>query len=96
MAVCHDAPLAAVVMASPRVRFRPYVEQLAVRPRIRGRLQIVRELCERMNLTPMDLTLIQPAIPRERILLIEASHDDAICSKDDTEDLVAFLMSLKR
>jgi pimeloyl-ACP methyl ester carboxylesterase len=87
MAVCHDARLAAVVMASPRVRFRPYVEQLAVRPRFRGRLQSAREICEVMNLTPMNLTLIQPAILRERILLIEASHDDAICSKDDTEDL---------
>src|SRR6267143_3195928 len=27
MAVCHDARLAAVVMASPAVRFRPWVEQ---------------------------------------------------------------------
>src|SRR5205814_8544757 len=82
MAVCHDARLAAVVMASPAVRFRPWVDQRAVRPRIRGRLQSVRALCERMNLTPMNLTMIQPAIPREKILLIEWIHD-LICLKDN-------------
>ncbi len=87
LTVCHDARLAAVVMASPRVRFRPFVEQLAVRPRIRARLPSVREQCERMNLTAMNLTMTQPTIPREKILLIEGSHDDAICPKDDTEDL---------
>src|SRR6266496_744440 len=86
MAVCHDARLAAVVLASPAVRFRPWVEQRAVRPRIRGRLQSVRELCERMNLTPMNLTMIQPAIPRQKILLIEGIHD-LICLKDNIEDL---------
>jgi pimeloyl-ACP methyl ester carboxylesterase len=86
MAVCHDARLAAAVLASPAVRFRPWVEQRAVRPRIRGRLQSARARCERMNLTPMNLTMIQPAIPREKILLIEGIHD-LICSKDDIEDL---------
>jgi pimeloyl-ACP methyl ester carboxylesterase len=84
--VCHDARLAAVVMANPAVRFKPWLEQRAVRPRIRGRLQDTRELCQRMNLTPMNLTLIQPAIPKENILLIEGVHD-LICSKDDIEDL---------
>src|SRR5213594_3943997 len=64
MMACHDARLAAVVMASPAVRFRPWVEQRAVRPRIRGRLESIRELCERMNLTAMNLTMIQPAIAR--------------------------------
>lgn len=86
MAVCRDARLAAVVLASPAVRFRPWVEQRAVRPRIRGRLQSVHELCERMNLTPMNLTMIKPAIPREKILLIEGTHD-LICLKDHIEDL---------
>ena len=86
MMACHDARLAAVVMASPAVRFRPWVEQRAVRPRIRGRLESIRELCERMNLTAMNLTMIQPAIARENILLIEGIHD-LICSKEDIEDL---------
>jgi hypothetical protein len=39
-----------------------------------------------MNLSAMNLTMIQPAIPREKILLIEGIHD-IICSKDDIEDL---------
>jgi len=86
MAVCHDAQLAAVVMASPAVRFRPWVEQLAVRPRIRRRLESVREICEKMNLTAMNLTMTKPAIPREKILLIEGIHD-LICLKDNIEDL---------
>ena len=86
MAVCRDARLAAVVMASFPVRCKPLVQQLAVRPRIRRRLQSARDVCERMNQTPMNLTLIQPAIPREGILLIEGIHD-LVCSKDDIEDL---------
>ncbi len=86
MAVCRDARLAAVVMASPPVRCKPCVEQLAVRPRIRRRLQSMRGLCESLNLTAMNLTMTQPAIPREKILLIEGIHD-SLCSKDDIEDL---------
>jgi pimeloyl-ACP methyl ester carboxylesterase len=86
LTVCHDARLAAVVMASPAVRFRPFVERLAVRPRIRRRLQGAREICERMNQTAINLTMIQPSIARERILLIEGVHD-LICLKDDIEDL---------
>ena len=86
MAVCSDARLAAVVMASPAVRFRPWVELRAVRPRIRRRLQDTREQCEALNLTPMNLTMIQPAIPRENILLIEGIHD-SICLKENIEDL---------
>lgn len=86
LTVCHDARFAAVVMACPRVCFRPAVEQLAVRPRIRRRLQTVRALCETLNLTPMNLKLIRPAISRERILLIEGIHD-SLSSKNDIEDV---------
>jgi pimeloyl-ACP methyl ester carboxylesterase len=86
LTVCHDARLAAVVMACPRVCLRPAVEQLAVRPCIRRRMQTVRALCEPLNLTPMNLKMIRPAIPRERILLIEGIHD-SLCSKDDIEDV---------
>jgi hypothetical protein len=49
--------------------------------------QSVRETCERVNLTAMNLIMLQPAIARERILLIEGSHDDVICPKGDAEDL---------
>src|SRR6266487_6720557 len=84
--VCHDARLAAVVMASPPARYRPCVEQVTVRPSIRRRWQSARGLCESLNLTGMNLTTTQPAIPKERILLIEGIHD-LLCSKDDIEDL---------
>jgi len=86
MTACRDRRLAAVVMASPAVRCRPYVEQLAVRPRIRRRLESIRELCMSLNLTAMNLTTTRPAIPRENLLLIEGIHD-LICPKDDIEDL---------
>jgi pimeloyl-ACP methyl ester carboxylesterase len=84
--VCHDARLSAAILASPTVRFRPWLEQRAIWPRIRGRLESARALCERMNETPMNLAAIQPAIPRENILLIEGLHD-LICSKDDIDGL---------
>ena len=84
--MCCDARLAAVVMACPPVRCKPYDEQLAVRPSIRGRLQSVRGVCESLKLTAMNLTMTQPAIPREKILLIEGIHD-LICLKENIEDL---------
>jgi len=86
MTVCHDARLAAVVMAAPPARLRPCDYRLAVRPSIRRRWQSVRGLCESLNLTAMNLTTIRPSIPRENILLIEGIHD-LLCAKDDIEDL---------
>ena len=86
MAVCRDARLAAVVMASPNVRLRPCVEQRAIRPRVSRNLPIVREVCEKLNLTALNLLTAQPAILREKILLIEGIHD-LFCPKDDIEEL---------
>jgi predicted esterase len=86
MAVCRDARLASVVLASPAVRMNPWIEQRAMRPAIRGTLQKARELCERLNLTALNLTLAQPAISRDNILLIEGIHD-LFVPKEDVEDL---------
>ena len=86
MAACHDARLAAVVLASHPGRNRPSMERLAVRPRIRANLPRIRELCERLNVTPMNLTTIRPVIPGENILFITGIHD-LICPVDDIEDL---------
>src|SRR6185503_12225910 len=61
LTACHDARLSAVVIASTGARFKPALEELAVSPRIRQRLESAREHCQRMNLTPMNLTLIRPA-----------------------------------
>jgi dienelactone hydrolase len=84
--VCHDERLAAVVMASPPARNRPCLEQRTVVPRIRANVPRIRDVCEALNLTRTNLTRIQPAIPKEKILLIEGTHD-LICPKDDIENL---------
>jgi pimeloyl-ACP methyl ester carboxylesterase len=86
MAVCRDARLASVVMVSPNVRLSPCVEQRAIRPRIRKNFPMVREVCEKLNPTALNLLTAQPAIPREKILLVEGIHD-LICRKEDIEDL---------
>jgi pimeloyl-ACP methyl ester carboxylesterase len=86
MTMCYDDRLAAVVMACPPVFCKPYEVELALRPSIRGRLQSVRDVCASLKLTPMNLTTKRPAIPREKILLIEGIHD-LICSKEDIDDL---------
>jgi len=86
MVACHDARLAAVVMGSPPACCKPTVEQLAVRPRIHRRLKSMGEICERFNLTPMNLSALHPAISPQNILLIEGIYD-SLCLKDDVEDL---------
>jgi hypothetical protein len=64
----------------------PWIEQRALWPTIRGTLPGARELCEKLNQTAVNLTLAQPAIPRDRILLIEGIHD-LFAPKEDVEDL---------
>jgi pimeloyl-ACP methyl ester carboxylesterase len=86
MVACHDSRLASVVLASHPGRTGPFIEQLAVRPRIRANLRRIREVCEGFNLTPMNLTTTQPVISGENILLIEGIHD-LICSREDMEGL---------
>jgi pimeloyl-ACP methyl ester carboxylesterase len=80
MAACHEARLAAVVLACHPGRFSPALEQRTVRPRIRANLPRIREVCAALN-----LTVLRPVIPRENILLIEGIHD-LICPKGDVED----------
>jgi pimeloyl-ACP methyl ester carboxylesterase len=86
IAACHDPRLSSVVMCAPCVRANPWVEQRAVRPRIRARLPWRRELCDGLNQTVLNMTMIQPVIPRANILLIEGIHD-LMCPKEDLEDL---------
>jgi hypothetical protein len=87
MAVCRDARLAAVVLGAPCARMNPWVEEKAIRPRVRVRLPMVRELCDGLNLTPLNLLTAQPVIPGKNILLLEAFHDSMICPSEDAEDL---------
>ncbi len=87
LAVCRDARLAAVVLGATCARMNPWLEQRAVNPRIRKNLPKVREICEMLNLTALNLTVTQPVIPGKNILLLEAFHDSMMCPKEDTEDL---------
>jgi pimeloyl-ACP methyl ester carboxylesterase len=86
IAACRDQRLASIVMCAPCVRANPWVEQRALRPRIRATLPWRRELCDRLNRTVLNMTMIQPVIPRANILLIEAIFD-FMCPKEDLEDL---------
>jgi dienelactone hydrolase len=86
MAVCRDARLASVVLAMPQVRLNPWMEQRVIWPGIRGTLQRVREGCEILNRTALNLTVAQPVIPKDNILLIEGMHD-LLVPKEDVEDL---------
>lgn len=87
MTACRDTRLAAVVLGAPCVRMSPWVEQGAIRPRIRRRLPAARKWCEALNLTPLNLLTTQPVIPGKNLLLLEAFHDSVICPKEDTENL---------
>ncbi|HEY3854535.1 MAG TPA: alpha/beta hydrolase family protein [Verrucomicrobiae bacterium] len=86
MVVCHDARLSAAVAASPPARNRPSLEQQTILPRVRANLPRIREVCEAFDQTVSNLTTIRPAIPREKILLIEGIHD-LLCPKEDIDDL---------
>lgn len=86
MTVCRDARLASAVLAVACGRINPWVEQRAIRPRIRKRLPDARKLSEALNLTGMNLTMTRPVIPEKNILLLEGIHD-LICPADDIEDL---------
>jgi len=54
--------------------------------RVRETMRRQRPVFERLNQTPVNLTLLQPAIPRKNILLIEAIHD-LRAPKEDIERL---------
>ena len=75
LAACCDARLAAVVLNTPGVRKNTSFAELVFRHRIREALRGQRVAAETLNLTALNLTIAQPVIPKENILLIEAIHD---------------------
>lgn len=46
----------------------------------------IGQLCEKLNLTPLNLTRIHPAISKKNILVIEGAYD-LMCPQSDVEDL---------
>jgi alpha-beta hydrolase superfamily lysophospholipase len=86
LTVCHDARPAAAVMAAPGVRSnRSFAEQI-LRRRVREVVQRLSVADEKLDITSLNLTTIQPAIPKENILLIESIHD-LLTPKETIEDL---------
>jgi pimeloyl-ACP methyl ester carboxylesterase len=75
MTASRDARLAAAVLAAPGVRLTlSYAEQIAW-PRLRKVMMGQCAAYEALNQTSLNLTMAQPVIPRENILLLEGIHD---------------------
>jgi pimeloyl-ACP methyl ester carboxylesterase len=75
LTVSRDARLAAVVLNKPAVGANPAFAKQLFRRRLRESWLKQRAALEALNLTPFNLILARPAIPKENILLIEAIHD---------------------
>jgi dienelactone hydrolase len=86
LTLCHESRLAAVVMAAPGVRSNRSFAEVICWPRARKIVQQLDGFGERLDLTPLNLTRNLPAIPRENILLIEATHD-LFTPKEPIEEL---------
>ena len=86
LTACHDARLAAVVMAAPGVHSNPsFAEQIICR-RARETVRRLRVEDKKLDMTRLNLVTLQPAIPKENILLIEAIHD-LFTPKEPIEEL---------
>lgn len=86
LTACHDARLASVVLAAPRVRMNLSFAEMVFWRRIREALQRERAAWEMLNRTSLNLTSAQPVIPKGNILLIETMYD-LFVGKDGVEDL---------
>src|SRR5206468_639300 len=72
--------------AVPRVGSKNSRAERVIWRRSREVLQSQRVAMEMLDTTSLNLTTTQPAIPKERILLIEASHD-LLTPKEPIEEL---------
>ena len=87
LTACRDARLASIVMIMPAARMGSLSSQMEQVAGRRGRELTLRRraACEELDRTPLNLTSARPAIPKEKILLVEGIHD-LICPKKDIED----------
>ena len=86
LTVCHDARLAAVVMALPTVRSNPKFAERIIWRSVREAWRRQRMADEKLDTTPFNLTSIRPAIPQENILLIGGIYD-LVCPMESIEEL---------
>src|SRR5213083_2143937 len=88
LAATRDSRLKAVILALPGVR-RDYCstrgERVLWTP-MRKALEKQKAAREALDKTPMNLTLSQPVIPRENILLIQGRYD-LLVEAEQTEEL---------
>jgi pimeloyl-ACP methyl ester carboxylesterase len=82
----RDTRLASIVLTKPAVRLTLALAKLLVWRRLRQSWLDQHAAFERLNLTPLNLTLAKPSIPKENILLIEGIHD-LFVPKETIEDL---------
>jgi dienelactone hydrolase len=91
LAATRDARFSAIVMTVPAVRtkYRVALGERILWPPVRKALEKYRAAREALDQTPMNLTLSQPVIPKENILLVqgrydlfvEAEHTEELCQK---------------
>ena len=81
-----DTRLAAAILAVPGIGVNYSITERIVWRHVREAMRRQRSTLERLNLTPVNLTRLQPAISRKNILLIEAIHD-LHAPKEDVERL---------
>lgn len=77
LTACRDARLAAIVMALPGTRMGLMLSQAeqVVGRRVREAILRRRPAGEELDGTPLNLSLAQPAISKENVLLIEGMYD---------------------
>jgi len=81
-----DKRLAAAVLVVPGVGVNVSITERIIWRRVREAMRRQRSTFEKLNLTPVNLIQLKPAIPRKNILLIEAVHD-WFAPKEDIERL---------
>jgi pimeloyl-ACP methyl ester carboxylesterase len=86
LSACCDARLASVVLTVPGVRTNLSLGKLILRRKIRRAIDRKHEAYEALNLTPWNLASMRPTIPKENILLIEAT-DVLFAPKEAMEEL---------
>lgn len=86
LTACHDARLAAVVMTVPVVHSNPGFAERIIWRSVRERFRRERQMGEKLDITPFNLTFARPVIPAENILLIGGIHD-LVCPMESIEEL---------
>jgi dienelactone hydrolase len=88
LAATRDSRLKAIILALPGVRrnYRATRGECVLWTPMRKALEKQKAACEALDKTPLNLTLSQPVIPKENILLIQGRHD-LLVEAEQTEEL---------